>query len=547
MFGAAPHEEKIQYVTFSKKAMYSITQGVNFVQVDLESMSEFKEPDIKQNIEKVKRLGISFGVHGETGAFGGGREVPLQLDSAYEEDYSRSHARLIEVLTQAGEIGSKYFLIHASESYPLILTAKTLEPARLVDVQGRGLDKFFEDNPDILDWAANLDLIRMLGLHLSDYMERYAYNNLQQVMNKKIRSILSDSSIPDEKKKDIVARAQSETLTPEDILTHEEIERAKKDGMKRIIQQYVVSRDIDYGPERFAYFIIAKWMETRNDPLWKPIIKVSLKFYLKEGEVEKIGKLSVENPKFYERFELWVPAVAAKYLWGHFNPDPKYEDPKKILEKYEMYLTIEPPMASPGMENLMRLANPVHFYYLVKNMGFKYFRMAIDIEHILGNYLDPQKVIEELPDDGGNFIKVIHAGWPTSIQPAHMPILVGSEQHIYLYKQYFELRKKGMGKDEDVFIIYERGNPHIQQSIIALKLIVKFLENDVSPDRLPLEFFGLDVGQLASSERQWVQIEEHARDPLKGLMIIPEEEYGFLGTAAVQKGKTEIWKKEELK
>ena len=44
VFGLAPEAERVQYVGPAKKAQYCITKGVQFVQVDLESISEFQTP-----------------------------------------------------------------------------------------------------------------------------------------------------------------------------------------------------------------------------------------------------------------------------------------------------------------------------------------------------------------------------------------------------------------------------------------------------------------------------------------------------------------------
>jgi hypothetical protein len=145
---------------------------------------------------------------------------------------------------------------------------------------------------------------------------------------------------------------------------------------------------------------------------------------------------------------------------------------------------------------------------------------------------------------------VIHAGWPSALAPAHLPIAVGSDQQKYLYERYYQLKQKGFGKDKDVYIVFERGGPEtFQQSIISLKLIVDFLNKDIKPEDLinHPEFFGLKTGEISSPERQIVAIREHAYDPLKGMIVFPEEEHGTLGRAAVEKGKVEEWKKEKYR
>lgn len=88
IFGAAAEAERMQYAGLSRKAQYCITKGVEFVQIDLESVSEFKEPDLKKSMEKVKQMNVSFGIHSETRAFG---VEAAELDSAIETDYKLGH------------------------------------------------------------------------------------------------------------------------------------------------------------------------------------------------------------------------------------------------------------------------------------------------------------------------------------------------------------------------------------------------------------------------------------------------------------------------
>jgi hypothetical protein len=327
----------------------------------------------------------------------------------------------------------------------------------------------------------------------------------------------------------------------------------------------VQSRHLLYGPERWAYYFIAKWMEENKDILWEKIVDVSIKFYARmEGKTvekwladKKIDpkKLSIEDDNFRMCYELWVPAVSAKYILGHFFPTrSEYEDPKKHLDEKEMIFALEPPMGGRGIEEWLRLANPCQYYFLVEEMnrraGKIIFAVAMDFEHMLSLRIDPEIVIELLPKDGGKHVRVIHAGWPSTLAPAHLAIEVGSDQQKYLYEMYYKLRQKGFGKENDVYIIFERGGPEsFQQSIIALQLIIECLEKDVPPEKLMEhpEFFGIDIKQVASIERQKTVIREHAFEPLRGLIVVPEEAHTFLGRAAVEKGKAEEWRRERYR
>ena len=49
------------------KIAYGATAGVTFVQIDLETTSEFLEPGLDYQVKRVKELGMEIGVHAEVG------------------------------------------------------------------------------------------------------------------------------------------------------------------------------------------------------------------------------------------------------------------------------------------------------------------------------------------------------------------------------------------------------------------------------------------------------------------------------------------------
>lgn len=543
IFGAASPQERMQYLGISNKVNYCMTQGVTFTQVDVETMSEFKDPQIdienetKRNAwkEKIKSMNISMGFHGESQAMGG-RETPIKLDSAIEDDYIRAHDRLMEVLEKAGMLGAKYYLLHSSESTPFILLGKEFQPANLVDIWGRSFRKFIESEPWIDDWIfgkGNFIWVSILGRPLKEYMERNREDYKESTEYQK--------RIADGQTDEAIMAAFNQRM---------------KNDLKRYFKGHIESRQLTYGSERYAYWIIAKWMEKNNDRLWNDIAIKEWKRLQEQGKVSVDAPATVEDYSFREMSEgiqCWVPAVAAKYLWGHFNQEKcptdspmKSKDPKKFLEKYIMYFVIETPMASAGLENLMRLSDPVHMCVLANEINFKFFRVAIDFEHVLSNYINPQEMIARMQENDGSLIKVVHLGWPTPVIPAHMPIYVGSDQHKWIYQRLWELRQKGFTQDEDRYLIYERGSENIEQSIIAIRLIVEYLEKNTEPEKLPNKFFGVEGPSIASVERQRTVIQQHRLDPIEGLLVVPEEAYTFLGKAGTEKGGAEKWKKEEL-
>lgn len=588
IFAAIPEQERAQYASLAKKAEYSITKGVQFVQIDLESVSEFKSPNLKDEIERVKKLGIEFGIHSETKAFG--VEV-AELDSAIETDYKFGHERLRDILENAGNIESKYVLIHSSESEPFLLLERHMQPTSLVDFFGNTLREFLEKNSFLIEWLIGgkeeevsnrifdewikkekaitaADIGKAVGSQEYLWRELIGYS-FGEIMRMEIERIRGNTEVN--------ARTKFEDFSDKDKkLLHDLIKTSIPVELRSWLSRFletIQSRSLHYGPERVAYYFTAKWMEHNNDPLWSSIVNASIRYFASvEGKTaddwlkEKgIKEKSIDDENFRRLYMIWVPAISAKYIWGHLNQDKnpiqgKYPDLKPTIKKYKMPLVLETPMAHRGIEEWLRFPNPLQMYYLAKQVndeaGFECIILAMDFEHMISIKLEPEKVIENLPEDGGDFVRVLHVGYPAPLAPAHIPIPFGSEQQFYLYKMMYLLKRKGFGNDKnDFFIVFERGGgvDPVQQSIIALRVIVDFLKKDVKPEEIQehpekyKEFWGIDITQIGAIERQRVNIREHAYDPLKGLMAVPEEEHGFLGKSAVEKGKGEEWRKEKYR
>ena len=508
--------KSLEFMGLSRKAIWSIYKGVNFAQIDLESTAEFLEDDLKEKMKKVKAMGIDFGVHGEVPETAG-RLVP-HLDTAEEDVYKRSHERFIYSAKNCASIGSKYYLLHSSASRSWHELFMHQAPSLMVDVWGRRFKILLEvEEPWLLKWAAEKDFV-MEVFHggrtipdKDDYLEsiKAKYNAANQ-----------GKEPSSDELKDMEKKAEEKAI----------------EKVKEIIVQTMSVNDIGWGVERIAFYIIAKWMESGKTcpselrAIWKGIA----------------GGGSIDNPSFRENAARWVPAVAAAYTWGHFNPkDPRYEDPKKYFEK--MWMAFETPMTGAGVEEMARLGEPIHIYQMVKNLKLKNAVVVLDFEHQLASGINPEDQVEALPEGEGKWIKIIHVGYPAVLAPAHIPIPLGSDAQTWIYKILWKYRKKGF---KDGIIIFERGggDEPIQESVLALKKIVEYLEKDVSPEKLidHEDFFGLKK-MGPETIRQRLQIKEHALDPLKGMLMIPEEEYDFLGTSAAAQRKLEEWKKEKLK
>ena len=504
-FGLAEPTEKQNLMTIVRKIFAGGLEGVNFTQVDLESITEFNEPNLEDEIKKIKKMGITFGFHGE---FYRGEERPLEmLESAIESHYVHSHTRLMQHIEGCGKIGGLYVNFHPSQSPPFISLGRAFQPTKLVDPFGRPLKKFLEDNPKLLNWIIEEDkvfvweFLRTTPKRFIGGVERdYTVNYKNQHEGKEPPS--------DEKKK-----------------IHEEAVKYVKDYF---LNEISIS-DFTYGPERAAYYIIAKWMQDNGDPLWKSIVGK----HIKDEDLPKPEKLKE-----------WVPAVAAKYIWGHFCPKEKeYKDPRPLLKKYKLKVLFEAEMGAGGIEGMSRFIRPRDMIFLCQAIKSDYVGICFDFEHVLSQNIDPKKEIDTIPYGSAKFIKLCHLGFPTSLTPAHMPIPLGSKEQVWLYERLFELRKKGF---KDGWLIFERASAPREQVILVLRLFKQFLEKDTLPKELPLEFYGMKP-EGPEIRRQEIAIKEHALEPLKGMLVIPEEEYTFLSSEAVKKGKAELWKKEEYR
>ncbi len=522
--------QKEEFFGLVKKGYQALTYGVTFTQIDIDTLTEFKDPFLKTGIKELKRFGIEFGFHGETQATTG-REV-ISLDSAIKDIYNLTHSRLIEHLKNAGELGAKYVLFHASENIPFQVLFQATQPSKLVDFWGRSIRELIESEKFLEDFVFDLkgklgeELWGFLHRGAKDVIDRYKEERRRELEREKLTTIAS-----------LQTQFQAGRISKEELenkikgveerykkVIEEELKKIEKYTKHEFLRR-VDSYELHYGPERFAYYVVAKYLNEKKDPIWMGVVGRQL-----------------SDEEIIKKPELWIGAVATKYIWGHFNPKD-LEDPKPILEKYKMYVVFETQMASQGQEGMMRVAHPKELYYLAKNLGTPYAAWGLDAEHVLSCGIDPKKAVEELPDDAGKYLKVVHITYPSPLIPSHMPISLGSDAQEYIYELLYILRQKGF---TDGWLIYERGSAPIQQTIIVIRKIKEFLEKNIPPKELPPEFYGFDINEPEVIRQQQI-IKQHALDPLKGLIAIPEEEHTFLSRTALEKGKAEQWKREEMK
>ena len=180
-YSVADAAEKESLMTMPRKMFKGAIEGVNFTQVDMESITELNEPYLKEGINRMKKLGIRLGFHGESYAMGGGEKPMGMLDSSLEADYFHSHVRLIKHIEGCGSLGGEFVNIHPSETTPYIRLGKDMQPTKLVDPWGRSFKKFLEENPKILEWAITaIDNDIITATHLMRYKSSYVREAIQQ-------------------------------------------------------------------------------------------------------------------------------------------------------------------------------------------------------------------------------------------------------------------------------------------------------------------------------------------------------------------------------
>jgi len=277
----------------------------------------------------------------------------------------------------------------------------------------------------------------------------------------------------------------------------------------------------------------------------------------------------VANDREFKEF--YYAVVGAKFLQGHIEKLDKWvkeifipgelskmKDSKErdelIKVAKDIKFAIEIPDARDPMHaGLFLLWHPKQIYAAVKvireSMGNDRVWLLEDWEHLATQGLDPVKEFEDLvkiaPDMGELTISV-HANAPNPMH-AHEPLELGD---VRIYKLLYYMRKTGFGKNRKAYVIYERGgakDPY-QKAIAVLRLAVNSLSKDIHPDELPEEYFGMKGPVAGDFHRQKAIMQDHAWEPLKDLLEIPEEEWTFLSQTAIKKGKKpEAWKKGEFR
>ncbi|OYT42662.1 MAG: hypothetical protein B6U78_00590 [Candidatus Aenigmarchaeota archaeon ex4484_224] len=406
------------------------------------------------------------------------------------------------------------------------------------------------------------------------------------------RGVLTEQEYKEEIKKIENANKEAIKETLEEFLSsNEHFKWRMKERLARLWDTFnIIAHYVWFNRER-NYI----WQELTKLSRYNSLIKKLLNEYEQNGKKEQsfleyvwenyveAGKAEAEVFK-----EFFYALVAGQMLLGHLENLVKWlegkekESIQKIIEEEvrsvekdeeiarkeieelkknaeNVMITVEvPDSRSPEYAGRYNLWRPSQILAVVKaarkyleEKGYTHANkifMTIDFEHIATHGVDPWEelnmFVKDHPD-AGKYILSIHSNYPNPLHP-HLPLEFGD---INYYKLFWILRQAGLGKYHKVYLIFERGGGQdpFKKSIMVLKTVARMLEKDIPPEKLPPEFFGLSSREIGAIERQMAIIKEHAFDPLQGMLVVPEEKHTFLGKAAVEKGKAEVWKKEELR
>ncbi len=452
------------------------------------------------------------------------------------------------------------------------------------------------------------DRIRNSSMRISfnKILERAVENLRKSNMPNKeeLINILTNDAVPIDSKYQIIQN--------NNIVTESEISIIQRNNFRTILCQEIEKRIGEKWYEENLrgaslddiYVIMAHYLYLSDDPLWKEMEiiyqDVLNRFNIPKDDDWLMRLLDIANTTsdiWSLRFkEFYYGVIAAKYLQGHVieavkwmndnsnglkriirdeinsiitDSKKKTEQEKKLFENIKnLKICFETPDArNPELGGRYMLWKTKQIYLAVKHARIALSKddatrshadkifMIIDWEHVATQGVDPFHEAEDFVNsianilgdkNAGDLILGVHANYPSPLQP-HKPIEIADRPIIYslLYK----LRKIGFGKNQIAYLLFERGggdNP-FKGSIIALRTIAEELEKDTPPEQLPIQFYGISEG-TRDYARQIVIIKEHALEPLKGLIKVPEEDYTFLGSAAIKSGKQpDQWKKEELR
>ncbi|MBI2972016.1 MAG: hypothetical protein HYY37_06350 [Candidatus Aenigmarchaeota archaeon] len=551
-----------------KAGGYGATSGVQFNQLDLEGVIEFVEPQLKKQIERMQReLGIELGLHGEIGEH-------AALESAERRIWELSHERLATAIKHAADLKFKYINIHFSSTLQLQQRERELRPFgwsyQVVNPFGRPFYELAEENSEAGRKVKEFIMRRMQtgsGIQrvlqeeeiFQDKWNAFSTKETEKERTEARKRIDEGWYVNPQNPARHVPPGTTDPSIVESVRQIVHTDRQNSGEWNALVLQFFYSlwkdpqcnigKYVLEAGEIDASLATAVYMYHKNEPLWFNIV----------GGVHPETAYTTKPKEFNA-------ATTAYYIKGHLEAKHPANDQLlggarliDYLNRNGLILTMETPQSGQGTEGLSRMYDPIDGYHLVKSIGSSKVKLCIDFEQVMGQNIDIDKMFASgrMPGDFGKEVVLIHLGEPIPyFGTAHIPISIGGRGQEILYGWLFELRKRGF---KDGYMLFERGGGRggegggatafkvFEYSVWVLRQMSKYLDLNVEPKALPPEFFGISVNNKDIWATQVINMREHAWDPLKDLLVLPEETHTFLSKAAVEKGKGEVWERRKYR
>jgi hypothetical protein len=563
-----------ELATAVRKLGFGLTRGTSAVEIALDVPHEITETDGVELRQIAKKQAMEILIHGSL-------TMPFEVPERGEWRDAHDHA--LKSIRSAIFAGGKYVNFHACLNIWLELMTYAGRKLTMTfcDHKGRFISEILQEEPKLRKW----------------FIEKKGMDYIRDILNEKERQEISTkASIARgevwagqeiNKRVEALAKRLGRPITDQEYAKiRDDVNREASIKQSELFEQYFkekleekLSKNARWDSEELrgmlgileGYLIMGHYMMAIKDPIWVEMAELYKdhlgKYKLNYDNIDSLDEAwhmaqQANDRKFKEFF---YGAIGAKFLEGHVEMIFKWMNeeliPKELKGKQHLIdiakalkITFETPDArDPTHAGLFVLWNQRQIYVAVKNIR-KTLKtdkvwMLVDFEHMATQGVDPildmEDIMKKIPDFG-TLAAAVHANAPNPGH-AHVPLELGD---VRVYKLLWYLHQTGFGrtadqKDRLCYVIYERGggDDPFKQSIDTLRLVLKYIQEGVHPDRLPPEFFGMKGAVAGDIVRQGQIIRDHAWEPLKDLLEMPEEEWGLLSSSAVRKGKAKEWEK----
>ena len=282
-----------------KAGGFGATGGIQFNQVDMETISEFQEPRLKENMKKVvKDLGIQVGLHGEIGETSG-------FESAIRKTWEQVHFRLVTTVKNAAELGFIYVNYHLSTNLQVQQEEDRLKAFghqyQVVSPNGTPLAEYIRDKPQTKEFSSRHIINPSFSID-SETRDRYRKEMEENARREIAREVDRFKNSDDFRKtKDAYdesvksGRISQEEASQRIAVVIENYEReVARAKMNEVYQKLGLDREerggdpelifkmwgesqfgkyfVNFG-EIGAYWLIGRYMMEAGDPLWANVVK----------------------------------------------------------------------------------------------------------------------------------------------------------------------------------------------------------------------------------------------------------------------------------